>query len=264
MDGQPTSTGIIAPDDHFAHPALAAEPTGVIGRWRAVARFVRHPVLPDRATISLSKSVRALGPLLLLDLILMALVIGGLAGAQALGFQMPEHMLNEMQLGPLLLAFVVVGAPVIEEILFRGWLSGRAGHVLAVLGIVAGLIALMGAGAMAPGMTGGLVGAGGVVLGLIVAAVVLWIFRGRPAMGFFQRHFGWFYYAAALAFAALHLTNFAAAGASAAVLPLVIPQFVLALLLGYLRVNYGLATSMALHMMHNAFFIGLVLAAGGG
>jgi membrane protease YdiL (CAAX protease family) len=46
-------------------------------------------------------------------------------------------------------------------------------------------------------------------------------------------------------------------------LPLTLPQFFLALILGYLRVNHGLWASMTFHALHNCVFIGLVLVAGG-
>ena len=70
------------------------------------------------------------------------------------------------------------------------------------------------------------------------------------------------FWASAIAFAAVHLTNFATAGP--AVLPLVLPQFMLALLLGYLRVTHGLWSAVLLHMLHNGLFISLVLASSSG
>ena len=44
-------------------------------------------------------------------------------------------------------------------------------------------------------------------------------------------------------------------------LPLVLPQFILGAMLGYLRVHYGLWTAIALHMIHNGLIITIVLAA---
>ena len=50
------------------------------------------------------------------------------------------------------------------------------------------------------------------------------------------------------------------AGFSPTLLPLVLPQLLLALILGYLRVNRGLLTGAGLHMLHNTLFVGLMLA----
>ena len=237
MSGQPTRAGWIG---------------RVPGEWRAFASFLRNPVLPDRARISLLGSARALPPLFVLDMLLMAVVLGGIGTATALGLKLPEHMLNELQLSPGLVAFIVVGAPIAEEALFRGWLSGRPGHVLAVVALLAG-------GAMMLVVPHPMVKLIGVAGGLTAAIAALCTLRGRPALAWFQRHFRWFYYASALLFAAMHLTNFAAGGISPTFLPLVLPQFMLALVLGYIRVNYGLFTGAALHMLHNAAFAGLML-----
>lgn len=253
MSGQPTRAGL-PPETSSAFLArLPAE-------WRAFLRFLRRPALPDRADLSLKGSARALGPLLALDLLLMAAVLGAIGVATALGLKLPDHMLNGVKLTPVLVAFMIVGAPIGEEIIFRGWLSGRLGHVLgsvlcaiAAGGLMAG-VALTAAG-HAAGSATSIAGFGALVL----AAVLVFVLRKRDAGNWFQRHFAWFYYGSALAFAAMHLTNFAGAGPSPAQLPMVMPQFVLGLILGYLRVSRGLATGIALHMLHNSLFASLLL-----
>ena len=45
-----------------------------------------------------------------------------------------------------------------------------------------------------------------------------------------------------------------------AVLPFTLPQFVVGLMLGHLRVRYGLWASVLLHAMHNGLFVLLLLA----
>jgi membrane protease YdiL (CAAX protease family) len=220
--------------------------------WLRFGAFLQRPVLPDRAELSLAGSVRALAPLLLLDLLLMGVVLGSIGLATTMGFKLPEHMLNELKLSPALLALIVIAAPIGEETLFRGWLSGRPGHILAVLALLAGGAALILA-------KGAVIKLGGVGAGVAVAAAALYLLRRRPALAWFQRHFTWFYYGSALLFAGVHLSNFAGAGASPALLPLVLPQFLLGLILGYLRVNRGLLTGAAMHMLHNALFAGLML-----
>jgi membrane protease YdiL (CAAX protease family) len=220
--------------------------------WRDFFAFLRQPVLPDRAELSLAGSARAIAPLVVLDLLLMGIVLGSIGLATAMGFRLPEHMLNDLKLGPALIGFIVIAAPIGEEAVFRGWLSGRPGHILAVLALLAGGAALI----LASGPVFKLAGVG---LAVAVAAAALLLLRARPALPWFQRHFAWFFYGSALLFASVHLTNFAGAGASPALLPLVVPQFVLALILGYLRVNRGLLTGAAMHMLHNALFAGLMI-----
>ncbi len=238
MSGQPTRAGVIP---------------RTIDEWRSFGAFLRRPALPPRANIALGETVRVLPKLFVLDMLLMIAVLGGIGLATALGVKLPDHMLGEMKLSPGLVAAIVVGAPFGEEILFRGWLSGRPGHVVSVLALLAGGVVFAIGGTT-------VVKAAGLALGLVVAIAALFVWRRRLAMGWFQRHFPWFFYASALLFALVHLTNFAGAGASPALVALVLPQFVLALLLGYLRVNRGLMAGVALHMLHNAVFAAVMIA----
>ena len=232
------------------------------GEWRSFAAFVLRPALPDRATGPRLAAFGALLQLLVLDLLLMAVLIGGLAGLTALGVRLPGHLLEDLELGPALIAFIVVGAPLGEELVFRGWLSGRPGHVGATLVLLAaGLLA--GAALLSlPGPRGALALVAVLVLGVAAAIALLWRKRGQPPMGWFARHFRWFYLLSALAFASIHLTNFTE-GNAALLLPLTLPQLLLGLILGYARVSFGLWSSMLMHGLHNTLFIGLVLAGAG-
>jgi membrane protease YdiL (CAAX protease family) len=243
MSGQPTRGGLPPVSSNRAIP--------IPQTWRRWGAFVGRPVLPDRADLSPGPALRTVAPLFALDMLLMAVLLGAVSVAVTVGFDMPDHMLGGLKLEPLLIAFIVIGAPIGEEILFRGWLSGRPGHVGAIMAL------LMGGGvAMAAGGTA--IAGIAVAASVIAALIVVFWFRGRPAMGWFQRRFVWFFWLSALLFAGVHLSNFAAAGP--AILPLVLPQFAVALILGYLRVNHGLWSSMLTHILHNAVFIGLVLA----
>ena len=228
------------------------------GEWRSFASFVRRPDLPDRATGPRLAAFGALLQLLVLDLLLMAVLIGGLAGLTALGVRLPGHLLEDLELGPALIAFIVAGAPLGEELVFRGWLSGRPGHVGAFVTLLAAAV-----GVTAGRMLGlPLVGLAFLGAGAVVAIYLLWRKRGRPPMPFFARHFRWFYLGSALAFASIHLTNFTE-GNAALLLPLTLPQLLLGLILGYARVSFGLWSSMLMHGLHNTLFIGLVLAGAG-
>jgi membrane protease YdiL (CAAX protease family) len=255
MSGQPTRAGL-SPDgpSRKLSARLPAE-------WGRFAAFLRRPSLPDRAHLSFRESLRALVPLFALDLLLMALVFAAIGVATSLGFKLPAHLLNDLKMTPWLLAFIVVGAPLGEEAIFRGWVSGRPGHIAGSVLAIPALLSLVGAAglkevqpeaSMALGAFGGVCGA--VALGLV------YVLRKRNAICWFQRHFRWFYYASALLFAAIHLTNFGSSGAALTALPLVLPQLALGLLLGYLRVNRGLLTGAALHIVHNSLFAALMLA----
>lgn len=222
--------------------------------WRSFATFLRRPALPERPT---GPSFGALGKtlrLFALDLALMAVIVGAIALASALGVKLPSSALEGLELGPLLLLAIVVAAPLAEEIVFRGWLSGRAGHVAAVVALIAGVAVPVFSGPAAhPVLL-----LGGMFAGLALAIALLVWLRKRPPMPFFSRHFAWFYAVSAVLFALAHLSNYSQ-GEAVLLLPLVVPQLLAGLIFGYARVTYGLWSDMLLHMMHNGVFISLVV-----
>lgn len=246
MDGQPTS-GRSDGGVRVLAPAT----------WRAFGAFLRRPSLPDRADGVSRAGLLDITRLFPLDLLVMALLIGGFGVLTALGLKMPAHALEGLKIGPGLALLIVLGAPIAEETIFRGWLSGRPGHVLAWLAVLAGGLIAGFAALDLPQPTRAHVILGVMAAAVLVAAVLLWRLRGRPAWPWFQRRFAWFYYLSAIAFAAVHLSNFAGSR-SPLLLALVLPQFVLGLILGYLRTRRGLWASMIFHALHNSVFIGLV------
>lgn len=229
------------------------------GAWAQFLAFLRRPALPDRASGIRAEAWGVLGKLLALDVLVMILLIAAMALATRLGFTAPRSLLEHIKPGPVVLGFIAIGAPIAEELLFRSWQSGRPGHVGAWLIAVAAVglaVVTLAQGGSTPRAFGALAI---LVIGLVLAGWWLWSRRGRPAMRWFQRHYAWFYYGAAGLFAAAHLTNFAG-GTSLAMLPLTLPQFSIGLMLGYVRVRFGLWASVLLHAAHNSLFVALLLA----
>lgn len=228
------------------------------GTWRRFGAFVKHPDLPERATGFTAAAFPVLGKLFALDVLLMATLIGLAALLEALGVKFPGHLLADMELEGWLIALIVVGAPLLEETIFRGWLSGRPGHVLAVLLVLAGAFAFS-VMLAAQQLAGAFIVFA--VFGLL-AILAIWWKRRSGAMGWFQRHFRWFYYGSALAFGSVHLTNFDS-GNALILLPLTLPQLLLGLILGFVRTRFGLWSSILMHAAHNTLFISLALASAG-
>jgi membrane protease YdiL (CAAX protease family) len=222
--------------------------------WGAFVAFLRHPVLPERVTGIRLAAIAATLRLFALDLLLMALLIGLVALATAFGFQFPENAIDKLHLGPLWLTIIVVVAPIAEELVFRSWLSGRPGHVTAAVAVMVGVALPVVSGPQGHPilMLGSLTIAVVVAIGLLI-----WL-RKHPPFPWFSRHFAWFYAAATLLFALAHLTNYTQ-GAALILLPLVVPQLLVGLILGYARVTYGLWSDMLLHMLHNGLLISLIV-----
>lgn len=241
MNADPTSQ--LAPA-----PTLRAE----WGRYRG---FLRRPTLPQRAAPCSSARIVATLRLAALDLTLAGGLILLAMAATLGGFAPPTHALAGLGWTPQIVLAIVVLAPLMEELFFRGWLSGRPGAVWPVmlLGIAAAALVLAG---QENALTGAGV-AGSAVLAALALAIML---RKRPAWVWFSRGFPLFFWLSTTAFALVHLLNYAE-GSLAMLLPLVLPQFIAGSIFGYARVTYGLWASMLLHVLHNgALVAGITLA----
>jgi membrane protease YdiL (CAAX protease family) len=239
MTGQVTSPGL----------ARLAPP-----EWRAFAEFLRRPALPERMTGIRFAAIGKVLQLFALDLFLMGLLIGVIQLATVAGFHVPENEIDKLKLTPVALVAVIAALPMAEEMVFRSWLSGRAGHIAALIALAIGVAVPIMSGLQAhPVLL-----LGSLAIAAVVAIALAFWMRHRPPMPFFARHFAWFYFASALVFAAAHMMNYTA-GMSLALLPLVVPQLIAGLIFGYSRATYGLWSDMLLHMMHNGLLVGLIV-----
>lgn len=245
---------------HAPHPETATDrmvpASGSLrAEWRCYFAFLRRPALPEKAAAASRATLAATLRLYVLDLLLVGTLLSLALVAVAAGFVPPDNALAELDFDAPTLFAIVVLAPVLEEIGFRGWLSGRAGAVLPIVLLGAGF-----AGVMLGGQGNALLGAGLFLLAAVLALIFAIVLRKRPAWGWFQRFFALFFWLSTIAFALVHIFNYTE-GSFLALLPLVLPQFVAGSIFGYARVNYGLWSAMLLHILHNGTLIGLVLLA---
>ena len=229
-------------------PPLAPAPS-IGAEWRRLAGFVKRPVLPMQT--GADRPLTIIARIYALDIAVM-FALTALAGlVMALGIELPETALADVEFTPAIVLLVIVGAPVFEELAFRGWLSGRPGHVLAAAIVAVGLFVVF-----ATDLTSSDADLNLVAIGLAIAIFVstlasLIVLRGRAPMGWFARFFPVFFWLSTIGFALVHVANFGDAPL-VMVLPLVLPQFVLGAMLGYLRVTVGLWAAILLHAAHNA------------
>lgn len=224
--------------------------------WAALARFVARPRLPERTAPFSRRSLIALVRIYGLDLALMGVLALIASVVVSAGLELPETALAGMEITAGLALDVILGAPLVEEVIFRGWLSGRKRHLAAIA------VPILGAFGVGVLSGTGVAGNGVWVIAIAVFCVGLtillfWTGRDRQPVRWFSRAFPLLFWLSTIAFACIHLANFDA-GARWVLLPLVLPQFLLGVLLGYLRVHYGLWASIALHALHNGTALGLV------
>lgn len=236
---------------------MSADPTSELvpaaslrAEWRRFGSFLRRPVLPQRAARLSGRSFVALLRLAALDLALAGgLITLGMAATFA-GLAPPDHALAEIAWTPQIFLTIVLLAPLLEELCFRGWLSGRPGAVypVALLGLALGALLLAGKG-------NALAAAGFAAVAALAAMVLAYVLRQRPAWGWFARVFPLLFWLSTASFALVHLFNYSE-GSLATLLPLVLPQFIAGSIFGYARVTYGLWASLLLHVVHNGALVG--------
>ena len=238
----------------------APSPSSAREEWRRYAAFLKRPSLVpmDQSDNGVRAVLRMLG----LDLMIMLVLIGGISAAAAAGFELPNNVNNSLDPGLVSIALVVIAAPLLEEIAFRSWLRGHPAIIAVVIVLVVGFGALPALGMSMQGTTAGMVltlaGPLFAIVGVPLSAYFL-LRRDPPAI--FRRAFPVFFWLSTLAFALIHLGNYTE-GSLAILLPLVLPQFALGTMLGYLRVHHGLAHAIALHAAHNAILFSLAIAGG--
>ncbi|KEO89791.1 hypothetical protein EH31_11605 [Erythrobacter longus] len=234
--------------------ALFAPASSIIGEWRRFGAFLKRPSLD--VGVQNEGAPTVLARIFALDMAAMFVLIGLASALIAAGVYIPETALAGMEFTPGIIFAVVVGAPVMEEIVFRGWLSGKPGPIAALMLIAAGASGALFLHTSAPAV-GALIG----LAAIIAALAALFILRARPAMDWFARGFPVFFWLATISFALVHLANFDE-GSLAILLPLVLPQFILGAMLGYVRVRFALWAAIALHAAHNATAITIAAIAG--
>lgn len=101
---------------------------------------------------------------------------------------------------------------------------------------------------------------------IFVMAVVLaplteeLVFRGPMYLFRNSKYFGYIFYLFTLAFGFYHITNFEINATILLLSPLLVaPQIIIGLLLGYIRVQLGLAWSILLHSLYNLVLIGPIV-----
>lgn len=95
------------------------------------------------------------------------------------------------------------------------------------------------------------------VLVVVIAPIAEEIFFRAPLTAFKNtKHFSYIFYAFAIVFGLVHITNFEISTTVLLLAPLLVaPQIILGCYLGFIRIRFGLLWSIILHASYNTFFI---------
>ena len=227
-----------------------------------VARFLARPRFRETRT-----SIDAAGLAHLLALfgmtVLGVIILSGLVWPiilSSMDGEMPSNSndaLLDMNPARLILVAIVL-APLLEEIIFRSWLGGRRTALLGFPMLASGLalLSLLGSGV-------------GATTGLAVASVLtfltLTVWRRARTLdeGAFiharEQLFPFIFWGTAILFGLLHLANYQGGITTPLLMLAVTPQMFVGLVLGYVRLRFGLVTAICFHGGYNAVLISMGL-----
>jgi membrane protease YdiL (CAAX protease family) len=217
------------------------------------ARFMWRPT-PFAANLPWGGALLlALAVVFALDLALDKLVAGLTALADSRTPFLPALLEDNATLAEDLFGFLLL-APVLEELVYRGWLTGRVAALrFAAYGFAAE--ALFFAALFMDEAAASLTALG--AAGLVFAGLLHWLmtrYRDAAVPPWFTRHFHWFVWGSSLLFGLMHLGNYEPLTHPLGVL-VVLPQAIGGLLLAYTRTRLGLRAAMLHHAAYNALFL---------
>lgn len=205
-------------------------------------------------------SLRHIVQLLFLTLsliLVMSGIIGGLISS--VEGELPDNAVDALaRTSPAMFLFIgIMVAPIWEEIAFRSWLGGPRACLL-------GLPLLAGVAALLAGANAGLdqVVTMGMAAGLAVMVLALSRqYNSRSPQAQDESRSVLFpaaFYGSVIIFGLMHLSNYDGGISSWVMVLTILPQILVGMVLGYVRMRFGLIAAILFHAAYNATFIGLI------
>lgn len=184
---------------------------------------------------------------IVIDLIVNLLIWSG----EVAGNEAPTPYPFDWSSGADVVSLLLV-APVLEELQFRGWLNGRRRNLIVAAILVPPLFLLIDFGVVPWDW----VTLGWYVYFGLAAGMALWWWRqgpvDQPVPGWFTRHFGWILWGSTIAFGLIHVASFTDFEWGPDLL-YVLPQTIGGMMLAFTRLRLGLGAAMLHHGLFNAY-----------
>jgi len=222
-------------------------------------RFIKRPSLEHLSKEWKENPGQVLFYLLLIDFLLMFPLSAFLG---LIGIEDMDHKIEALSDNPMMLALMAVGlAPVLEEAVFRLPMKYSYVRIGIGLGLALTMVsAIIESEEMIAAITGG-----------VLFSIFLFQFINERKGNALNEQIAplwltYFYipfWLLTIAFALLHLTNFGTSFPLYLAPFLVLPQFVLGIILGYVRTGFGFIYAVLFHALHNGILLSLAMMAGG-
>lgn len=177
--------------------------------------------------------------------ILFVFPIGGLIFIISKVFHLEHYEPDLSPLNLILLGIIIV--PIYEELVFRSLLKFKKNNLILFFSMLGGMIVYFVIESR--------------IIPLIIASVLLAIvllllviFSREKIEHFISSNFKYFFYASAILFGLLHASNFTGNVYIIMAFSFILggPQIIMGLILGFIRMNYGLFYSILFHVMINS------------
>lgn len=214
-----------------------------------LATFLRNPRPMQAEGLNADGAIMRWLVLVSLQIAVLGLVVMPLILLWQKAFDLPSPDAFDGMSPLALWGGAVLLAPVLEELFFRGWMSGRPAGLWLMAVLIAGLALFVAFG------RGDVLIAGAIAVSTLIAAVVAWWRTRRESVApdWFVRAFPWLFYGGTMVFALMHVFNYPQV--TWVVLPMVLPQFWTGLMLAHMRVRLGLPAAILNHIASNAVML---------
>lgn len=247
-----SGAGLTPMADRDARP-LVAEGLSLRARVADIARFAARPGYAAQPIMWGRAAAIALLVVFALDLGLGELAVALTSTLDDDAGFLTALLEYDTTLAEDLIGFLVL-APVLEELVFRGWLTGRiaalrfAAYGLAAMGLMMASLFVLADYAKPVAYAGAAVAFAGLIHWHLTRA------RDTAVPAWFNRHFHWIVWGSSLLFGLIHLGNYEPLQSPIGLL-VVLPQTIGGLLLAYTRTRLGLGAAVAHHAAYNAVYL---------
>lgn len=219
--------------------------------------FLKSPVKDMPAISSLKKKLSIFIPLFLLEIVI-AIFCGGIISQLTNGLHLMEgnkleHFFSDYPVWVVFI-YVALAGPMLEELLFR--LSLRLNEKYVQLNVVLMLTGLM--FILVSSIKIFIIQVSLITIEIILLSIY---FAGKELfnkyiLSIWDRKYIWVFYLSAAIFGLLHISNYNPKFLTFLLMPiLVLPQFIVGLFCGYIRIRLGFFWGYFFHASHNFVFI---------
>lgn len=225
--------------------------------------FLQFLKKPNLEGLSISKSEKVIRTIRLWIISLIAIILLRGIAEKIVDIPLPdmfENFLDNIGVWGFV-GFVVILGPLLEEITFRSALRFRVSYLLISFVLIT-VYVLMNIMRQDESLA---LGFG--IIAVLLFATLVYVLSQKPieSKAFYTSYYPYVFYSITILFGYIHIGNFEEFSLKLLLLSplIVLPQFILGVSLGYIRVRFGFWYAVFFHVLNNGIMTALFLSGGG-